>query len=975
MLKPLLTTLKAYASRLGRGADRTHFDETFYKRAYPDVVASGVDPFSHYMTNGWREGRNPSAKFNTLYYRDAHLSGAFTNPLTHYVEAGGVKSEYVTWPDRTAMFDVQRAVILKQFDPQYYRLNAGDMGRLDPISHYLEVGCKEGRSPAPGFDPSKYVRDHAFVAQLDVSPFYHFVSQNRLLDPTRASLRATTKQKSEPIPPKILKLVRQNFDTTYYLKTYQDVRDAKHDPIEHFLQHGWTEGRSPTPLFDCHYYTINNPEIASAGINPFVHYLTVGCKEGRRPNGIGTRLYPRLQSPSHKAWSTLKGAASTSTSEYIVIMPVYKGYDETLASIYAVLANEQRTAFALHVINDVTPDHALDAEITRLSEEGLFSYERNSTNLGFVKSVNKGLRRFSDKQIVLLNADTQVFGNWLDRIDAHAKRDERIATITPFSNNATICSYPISNQNNLVEPEVDASELDALAAECNRARVSEIPTGVGFCLYMSKHGRDKIGLLDEDAFGKGYGEENDYCMRAAKAGLRNVLAEDIFVYHAGQVSFAAFATEEYGPGQKALVRKHPDYPTQIKQYFEADPGLHGRIRLDLLRLARATGPNCIIYIYHALTGGVVTHVKHMEQRLRAEGIAVIHLRVGVGDRWSVTIESGADIAPFCPNIQPMGFKQFRPLLAEFIEWIRPKAIHMHSVAGFDWEATTGLFEFIRSGRVPYYFTLHDYSVVCHRNDLVLTNSTYCGLPDVDVCRSCVATDRTYPEAIDPSVRRSAYANFLQGAAAVFAPSEDVKNRLESSGTTSYSITVHPHEENYNAIMALGPSKPRQTIDVVIIGAIGPHKGSRLILSLARDATARNLPLRYHIIGYSDLSEEMAGAGVSESGRYANEAEAVELIKEIGPTCAFLPSIWPETFCYTLSLAFQLQVPPVVFDIGAQRDRVLAENYGFVIPYDLIDNIKAINDTLCNLRYTEQQFDNRIARIGYDSIQADYYGLR
>jgi len=680
-----------------------------------------------------------------------------------------------------------------------------------------------------------------------------------------------------------------------------------------------------------------------------------------------------MKAPSDNEWGEAIPAAATKDAEYIVIMPVYKGYDATLASIHAVLVAKQATKFALHVINDCTPDAALDEVLTGLAEKGLFSYSKNEINIGFVKSVNRGLRLFAHKEVILLNADTKVFCDWLDRINAHAKRHMGIATITPMSNNATICSYPLMNDNNLIEAECSAEELDRIAAVCNAGRVSDIPTGVGFCFYMSRGSRDEIGILDEKAFGRGYGEENDYCLRAVKAGFRNVLAEDIFVYHAGQVSFTEFEAVEYGPGQKALLGKHPDFPTRIKQHLEADSSARGRMRLDLFRLAKDAAPNSMIFVYHGLTGGIIAHVKHMEERLREVGFTVIHIRVGVSDRWSVEIISGSKTAPYCPNIAPTAFNQIRPLIAEFFGWLKPKAIHFHSLVGFDWVATTGFLDMVTKSSIPYYFTLHDYSIVCHRNDLVAPDKQYCGLPDVSICQTCAGTDRSYPEALDPIVRRRTYDDFLKGAAGVFAPSKDIKKRLEAAGA-SFNILVRPHEEVFLDAPILRPPRKPNVIQVVAIGAIGPHKGSRVILNLARDARARSLPISYHIIGYSDVTAEMSAAGVTETGRYKTEAEAIDLLREIRPSCAFLPSIWPETFCFTLSMAFNLEIPPVVFDLGAQAARVRAADFGFVLPYKLIDNVQCLNDKLCELPYTTAFFDRRRYRNHlYENILDDYYG--
>ena len=114
--------------------------------------------------------------------------------------------------------------------------------------------------------------------------------------------------------------------------------------------------------------------------------------------------------------------------------------------------------------------------------------------------------------------------------------------------------------------------------------------------------------------------------------------------------------------------------------------------------------------------------------------------------------------------------------------------------------------------------------------------------------------------------------------------------------------------------------------------------------------------------------------MNETGRYAIDEEAQDLIEAIGPTCILLPSIWPETFCYTLSFAFALGVPPVVFDLGAQRERVEAAGFGFVLPYGLTDDVKALNDRLIGLPYGETTRPKRARGLLYPNVLADYYEL-
>ena len=961
----------------GKRDERGYFDSAFYLATYPDIAQAGADPYQHFMNHGWREGRDPSASFRTLYYRDFHLDGAETNPLTHYIESGGAASGLPTIPASEADFTtLQRGLTADHFDTAFYRPQAS-AGTLDLLGDYLTNGWRQGRGPSPDFDVTRYSAEFQFVKALGVSPLYHFASQERMK--ARHHIKAPRKAPAVTVPRKLVEtVVAPEFDGDYYLRNNADVREAELDPLRHYIDHGWREGRNPSPLFDGRFYATANDDVALGGVTPFYHYLTVGRGEGRRGNRIGTHLYPPMTAPSDAEWTAVPPAADTMAATVVVIIPVYKGYGESLRAIHAVLAAAQVTSFALHVVNDVTPDEALDAKLAELAGRGLFSYSRNETNLGFVKTCNRALRLFADKEVILLNADAKVSGDWLDRMVAHAARDPDIATITPLSNNATICSYPVLNGNNLVEPGMDAAALDRLAAICNAGRLSEVPTGVGFCFCMSRASRDAIGLLDEEAFRRGYGEENDFCLRAAKAGFRNVLAEDIFVYHAGEVSFASFVAAEYGPAQKALLGKHPDYQTRIRWHLEADPGRVGRMRLDLYRLAKATGRDSIVFVSHALDGGIPTHLAHLETRLRETGTNVVYIRVGVGTRWGVEIASGKT-GPYCPNLTPTAFNQMAPLLEEFLGWLKPRAVHVHSLVGFDWSATTALMDLLRETAIPYFFTLHDYSVVCHRNDLVLTNGRYCGLPDVGVCRTCVAADRSYPEGVDPAVRRATFDAFLRGAKGVFAPSDDIKMRLEAAGV-GYEIGVRPHEESAAPIAARRTveARPRddKAIDIVTIGAIGEHKGASIILDLARDAKARSLPLRFHIVGYSSETEAMLAQGVEETGRYANESEAIDLIDAIRPAMVLLPSIWPETFCYVLSMAFRLRIPPVVFDIGAPAARIEKAGFGFVLPYSLTDDIRGLNDRLCALPASSAHWDDTKAEVGplYRDVLTDYYGI-
>ena len=80
--------------------------------------------------------------------------------------------------------------------------------------------------------------------------------------------------------------LRAIFDAVYYLRRYPDIAAAGVDPLTHYLDTGWTEGRDPSALFDTDYYLDNNSDVLQAGINPLLHFVTDGAREGRKPNPL-----------------------------------------------------------------------------------------------------------------------------------------------------------------------------------------------------------------------------------------------------------------------------------------------------------------------------------------------------------------------------------------------------------------------------------------------------------------------------------------------------------------------------------------------------------------------------------------------------------------------------------------------------------------------------------------------------------------
>lgn len=744
----------------------------------------------------------------------------------------------------------------------------------------------------------------------------------------------------------VLASMEEEFDSTYYLQHNPDVAAATKDASTHYMLHGWREGRNPSIFFSHKKYRkIHNFDRSTF---PLAHYHVTGKATGIPANGISNRFWFQPKAPEDETWQDVKAARRNEETHVVVIMPVYKGHDETLAAIYHVLRNRGTSPYSLLVINDCSPDAKLSAKLTELASIGLFDYHSNSVNRGFVKTINIGLMRLSgDLDVILLNSDAYVYPKWFDRMIAHASRDPRIATITPLSNNATICSYPCFNQDNHVALEIAPEEMDKLAADANPGFAVEAPTGVGFCMFMRRSVIREVGELDENAFKLGYGEENDFCMRALGAGYKNIVACDVFVFHKGSVSFAGIKNENFERGQRAMARKHPQYEQVVRSHVAADPELPARRNLDASRLVSAM-QDTVIFITHKWTGGIDTYLDHERQQLKKKGINSLLLRVH--DRRLVTFETWLGDGPFIPNLVGLDLAVEADFVRNLLQALSPQCMHVNSFAGLDWNSHRQMLNMIEAAGIPYDYIGHDYAPISHNYHLLRPDNIFDGIPDLAKRKLWVRMrDNSGSHDIcDPEERILRYRQFLKNARQVVVPSESTR-QIYASEFSGLTISVKPHDDHLSETTPAKRFAGRRMLVVAVIGAIGPHKGSDVLAGLAAHAKENDLPIKYHLIGYSNQDQNLEKLGVEITGRYHVEEEAFRHLDRIQPDLIMIPSIWPETFCYTLSLAFKKKIPALVFDLGAQAERVREMGVGVVLSMELAKEPSKLSDILLELQ--------------------------
>jgi O-antigen biosynthesis protein len=263
----------------------------------------------------------------------------------------------------------------------------------------------------------------------------------------------------------------------------------------------------------------------------------------------------------------------------LVCIPVYNGFDSVERCLAALSRARVTTAFRTLIINDASPDERiapmLNAYALAQGAQARTQVRHNALNRGFTWNVNQAFAAArADEHICLLNSDALVTTGWLDQMLACVTQDathpKAVGTVTPFSNNATICSFPDFSRTWPV-PDVAERERIAQAMREKPSAPVDLPTGVGFCMLISAACRAKVGVFDIENFPRGYGEENDFCMRAAAAGFRNVLCTNAYVAHEGGVSFSDSTQALMKAGAARLLAKHPTYDAQVADWIAHDP--------------------------------------------------------------------------------------------------------------------------------------------------------------------------------------------------------------------------------------------------------------------------------------------------------------------------------------------------------------------------------------------------------------------
>jgi glycosyltransferase involved in cell wall biosynthesis/GT2 family glycosyltransferase len=629
-----------------------------------------------------------------------------------------------------------------------------------------------------------------------------------------------------------------------------------------------------------------------------------------------------------------------------IIVPVAGAAEEFARCVASVLAWTNLERHRLVVVLDGPQPESTRTLIDRLERErpeGLLVL-RNPERLGFVAGVNRGMAA-SDRDVILLNSDTQVTEGWVRKLQEAAYSASEIATVTPFSNSATICSLPRFVETNALPAGQTVDSFGRLVEARSRRAWLRIPTGVGVCLYIKRKALDQVGLFDVKSFGQGYGEEAEFCMRALKAGYVHVLDDATFIFHEGQRSFGASRGRRVDAAHRAMQRLHPEYLATVGAFLREDPirPLRQRVLAELRPAKRPQPPGRPERVLHLVHGWPpwspagtelyaawlarrqaqyrdVAAYARIADRTRDKGDAIELLDEGVRVRLIVNNFTQRD--PLSRNAiwdRALGID-----FAHLLEHFAPRLLHVHHLAGH----AASLVDVAARKGIPIVFQIQDWWLACARANLFDARRHLCSGPALGKCSACLPLTGLPPapllNRLLHAARRRAMRRALRHADAFVLGSKHIHESVLRLGllrpddrayVIPYGVEVGPRPPLRSARSPRASGTP---LRFGFIGSFLPHKGAHV----AAAAFAGIDPARARLILWGDPAINPAyareilgvgGAAVELRGRFPEEQKA-EVFAELD--ALLVPSVGLESFGLVVREALHHRVPVLASDRGA-----------------------------------------------------------
>ncbi|MFF1634417.1 glycosyltransferase [Leifsonia sp. NPDC058248] len=623
--------------------------------------------------------------------------------------------------------------------------------------------------------------------------------------------------------------------------------------------------------------------------------------------------------------------------DVVIAIPVFNG-GETVRDCIRSVVNHTHGRRIL-VIDDGSDDEATSRILDELAEAYPIEVIRNPGNLGYTRTANRAIELAGDSDVVLLNSDTEVGPLWIERLRWTAYSLNNVASVSAVSDNAGAMAMPVAGVANEWPAELSTTDVARTVSHAINTLSLEAPTGHGFCMYLRRDAIAAVGSFDVANFPRGYGEENDWCMRAVGAGMYNLVAPNVFVRHAQGVSFGESRQKLIAQAREVVDALHPSYRPLVGQWMASEPMADLRSKFATAQRDALTAdirPR-IMYVIHSSGGGTSeTNRDLMDGLLEVQEsyLLVVSDRLVRFERWrggsSVVLSEWRPREPFSLR------DTWRPDYATFVaDVIMKHAIELIHIRHLINQPLTTVPELARLMNVPFILSTHDFYYICPSVHLLDQNHTFCGgvcTPGEGPCTLPTPFTRGAPDLKHNWItewKRRAHSVLDASRAVIATTPSAARIYAENYPTQAEKLTLIEHGRDLSMswdVLREGRERRPGPLRIAAPATWDPHKGTAYVRRLVELTDGL---VEWHIMGNGS---NFVGDETVVHGRYTRSGMR-ELLDQIDPDFIGLLSIWPETYSHTLTEAWALGVPVVATDSGAVADRIRQHGGGELFPID------------------------------------------
>lgn len=682
--------------------------------------------------------------------------------------------------------------------------------------------------------------------------------------------------------------------------------------------------------------------------------------EQNRDNAIAQKVDSHISSCLKKVKSSSRGGKNESdmcqhlVHSYDILIPIYNAFDHLQRCIDSVIRHTQ-SDHSIYLLDDCSTDpRVLPLLRSYEGEDQRIHVITAPENRGFIHNVNHGFG-LSQNDVVILNSDTEVTEGWLDRMHRCRASHPDIGIVCPLSNNATILSVPAMSQSNSLPEGMDPNRFSSLVAEVSHREYPEIPTGVGFCMLITRETLNLTGFFDP-AFGLGYGEENDLCMKARSVGKKIICCNDAYVHHYGEASFSTVSriSERRKQNEKLLNQKWPLYTKEVYDFCCNNPLREIQERIyNRIKEIRARDLPSILHVIHNFDapGGTELHTRSIIDGLSSRFHSTVIFPASMQDQWTdlaardvnknlrvlkLRRESFRVDNSFLEIPGDLTNKYVENVFSNFLSGGNYRIVHFQHLSG--WNSL--LLPLIAKHQgCKVLISLHDYYLLCPEYNLILPNLKRCGKSKADGndadCQYCLGIKRRYHGDGTPLLlkdyleeRKQVIKRVFEAADILISPSDYVRERfIQAYGEViNGRIITIPH--GIEPLQEIHQPKRDKSFRIAFLGNASDRKGVFVLLQVAQ--LLKDMPVRFEIFGGipPSLTKLATNLGIIQHGFYVRSNLPQLLAKT---HLVMVPAICEETFCFTVSESQMMGIPVLASDCGAISEKIIDGETGFLSP--------------------------------------------